>query len=243
MAGCHEKLVGARMCFSAEVSYSVAAALIPAGVIAMNRAARRDLSYLAVATLPLLFGLQQLFEGLVWSAASTGGGDRIARYSMAYMFFSWLAWPVWVPFATYFLEPCRRRHLYLVFAIVGGMFGGLQYVPYFAHEGWLTVKFFKHAISYEGTVLFDLIMRRELTYAVYFFVILVPLLTSSKRSVNVFGGLVAMVAAVTYLFFSWAHISVFCFGGALVSFYLVYMIFNETRTGPQSTKNEARAVA
>lgn len=176
----------------------------------------------------------------MWSAANKGGGAAIERYSLAYMFFSWLAWPVWVPFATYFLEPCGRRYLYLLFAMLGAMFGGLQYIPYFAHDGWLAVTFFKYAISYEGTVLFDLIMRREFTYAIYLFIILVPLVTSSIRGVNVFGGLVAAVALITYFFFSWAHISVFCFGGAVVSAYIVYFVFKETRGGPQLTNQQAR---
>jgi hypothetical protein len=144
------------------------------------------------------------------------------------MFFSWLAWPVWVPLSAYFLEPCMRRNLYLAFSILGGMLGAIQYIPYFAHEGWLTVKFFYYAISYEGTVLLDFIMRREITYVVYLFVILAPLLTSSKRSVNIFGMLLVLVVTVTYLFFSYAYISVFCFGGAIVSVYLVYMVFSET---------------
>lgn len=148
------------------------------------------------------------------------------------MFFSWLAWPVWVPFSTYFLEPCKRRHVYLVFAMLGGMLGAMQYIPYFAHDGWLSVKFLAHAISYEGTVLFDLIMRREITYAVYLFVIIAPPLTSSKGSLNIFGLLIILAVAVTYLFFSYAYISVFCFGGAIMSIYLVYMVFHETADRP-----------
>jgi len=108
------------------------------------------------------------------------------------------------------------------------MLGALQFIPYLVHEGWLVVKFFDHAISYEGTVLFDFIMRREMTYVGYLVLILAPLLTSSRRSVNIFGILIVLVIAVTYLFFSYAYISVFCFGGAMMSAYLVYMVFRET---------------
>ena len=222
------------MCFSAAVSYAAAGLLIPAGAVAMSRAYQNDRQYLAIATLPGLFGFQQLFEGLLWTAATQGAGSRIQTFSLAYMFFTWLAWPVWVPFATYFVEPCNRRHLYLVFAILGGMLGAMQFIPYFAHEGWLVVKFFDYAISYEGTVLFDSIMHRELTYVVYLFVILAPLLTSSKRSLNIFGLLILVVIAVTYTFFSYAYISVFCFGGAVMSAYLIYVVFRETGKKPSS---------
>lgn len=216
------------MCFSAEASYAAAVVLLPAGVLASQRAYRTNRNYLPIAALPFLFGLQQLFEGLVWTGNALSSDSMVQRFSLAYMFFSWLAWPVWIPFSTYFLEPCRRRHIYLVFAILGGMLGAMQYLPYFVHEAWLVTKILPNAISYQGTVLFDFIMRRGLTYAIYLFVIIVPLLTSSNRHAQVFGVLISMVAAVTYLFFQYAYISVFCFGGALMSVYIIYWMFRET---------------
>ena len=216
------------MCFSAEASYTAAALLLPAGAIGVQRAYRTDRRYLPLAALPIFFGLQQLFEGLVWTGNALSSDTMVQRYALAYMFFSWLAWPVWIPFSTYFLEPCRRRYIYLVFAIMGGMLGATQYFPYFAHEGWLVTNFFPNAISYQGAVLFDFIMRRELTNALYFFVIIAPLLTSSDRRAQIFGLLISVVAAVTYLFFQFAYISAFCFGGGLMSLYIVYMIFRET---------------
>lgn len=60
------------MCFSAEVSYTAAAILMPTDAVAIQRAFRKDRRYLAIAALPLFFGLQQLFEGLVWTAANHG---------------------------------------------------------------------------------------------------------------------------------------------------------------------------
>ncbi len=213
------------MCFSAEASYSAAAILLPAGGIAIRRAYQTNRNYLPLAALPALFGIQQLFEGLVWTGNGLSSDDMVARYSMAYMFFSWLAWPVWVPFSTYFLEPCRRRYIYLIFAIAGGMLGAMQFFPYFAHDGWLVTKFFPNAISYQGTVLFDFIMRRELTYAIYLFVIIAPLLTSSDKQAKLFGVLITAVVSMTYLFFKFAYISVFCFGGALMSLYIVRIVF------------------
>ncbi|PPC81211.1 MAG: hypothetical protein CTY39_10600, partial [Hyphomicrobium sp.] len=74
---------------------------------------------------------------------------------------------------------------------------------------------------------FDYIVRREFTYAIYLFVIIVPLLSSSDRHAQLFGVLIAIVVAITYLFFKFAYISVFCFGGALMSLYVVYMVLDE----------------
>ena len=219
------------MCFSAQVSYAAATVLLPAGAVASERAYRTKRNYLPIAALPFFLGLQQLFEGLVWTGSALSSDSMVQRYSLAYMFFSWLAWPVWVPLSTYFLEPCRRRYIYLIFSILGGMLGALQYVPYFVHDGWLVTKFFPNAISYQGTVLLDFIMGRGLTYAIYLFLIIAPLLTSSNRHAQAFGILISIVVTITYLFFQYAYISVFCFGGAVMSLYIVYMVFSEAAPG------------
>ena len=189
----------------------------------MARAYRTDRRYIAIAALPLLFGFQQALEGAIWTAS--GNAFLVERFSLAYMFFSWLAWPVWVPFSVYFLESERRKPLYLVLAIVGGMLGAMQYFPYFAHDGWLTTRFLPHVIIYQGKELFDYIIGRHTTYTIYVAVVIGSLLLSSEANVRIFGLLVAIVLAVTYLFFAYAYISVFCFGGAIMSLYLVWTIF------------------
>ena len=210
------------MCFSAEASFAAAAVLVPAGALCMARAYKTDRRYIPIATLPLLFGLQQALEGAVWTA--NGSPAWVERFSLAYMFFSWLAWPVSVPFSAYFLESDRRKPLYLVLAIVGGMLGATQYFPYFAHDGWLTTRFLPRVIIYEGRELFDYIIGRQTIYTIYVAVVVGSLLLSSDVNVRIFGLLVAAVLVVTYLFFSYAYISVFCFGGAVMSLYLVWVL-------------------
>lgn len=227
------------MCFSAEASFTAAAVLLPAGAITIYRAYRTDWHYFPVAMLPLLFGLQQLFEGLVWVGSSHGNHELVMRASLAYMFFSWLAWPVWVPVSTYFLEPQNRRPLYLGFIVAGSMLGALQYIPYFAHEGWLVTRFLPFAISYEGTELLDYLTTREVTYGIYVAVVVGPLLLSSMWRMRIFGVLVSLVLAVTYFFFSYAYISVFCFGGALMSLYLVWLVFTESDRRGETRDSDA----
>lgn len=220
------------MCLSAPVSFAAAAVLVPTGVYAMNRALRIDRRFLALAALPVLFGIQQYFEGMVWLAGEAGDQEAVARYSLAYMFFAWIAWPVWVPIAGYFIETGRKRLLYLAFTIGGAMLGALLYVPYFAHDGWLATRFLELSIAYETVELLDFIMAREFTYGIYVLFVVAPLLISSDRHVRFFGLLIAGVLAVTYVFFQYAHISVFCFGGALASFYLIFAILQKDNAAP-----------
>ncbi len=211
------------MCFSAEVSFIAAAVLLPSGIAAVKRAHRTDPRYVPIAALPILFGLQQAFEGAVWM--SNGNAGLAEQFSLAYMFFSWLAWPVWAPFSVYFLEPARRQPFFAGIAIFGGILGGAQYFPYFAHDNWLITIFLGQAISYQSTELFNYIIGREATYLIYVTIIISPFLFSSHVNIRIFGLLVFAVLVTTYIFFAYAYISVFCFGGALMSLYLVWMIF------------------
>ena len=213
------------MCFSAEASFAAAITLVPSGGLSISRAWKMDRRYLPLAALPLLFGVQQGLEGMVWMA--NGNEVVVERYSLAYMFFSWLVWPIWVPFSAFFLETESRKPLYLVLAVVGGMIGAMQYFPYFAHEGWLTTQFLPHIIVYSGKELFDYIVGRDTTYSIYVAIVVGSLLLSTNINVRIFGLLVAGVVVVTYLFFYYAYISVFCFGGAVMSLYLVLTLFDQ----------------
>lgn len=230
------------MCFSAPVSFAAAAVLLPTGALAVRRAWRVDKRYVPLCLLPVLFGLQQFSEGMVWTTGAQSDTAGVGVWSLGYMFFAWLAWPVWVPVSVYFLETGRRKILYVAFAVAGGMLGALQYVPYFAHDGWLVTTFLTRAIRYEGVELLDFVTGRIGTYAIYLAIIIAPLLLARDRDVKIFGILVSGVFTVTYLFFTYAYISVFCFGGAVMSLYLVMMIFRRPtrRAGGNSLPDGGR---
>jgi hypothetical protein len=215
------------MCFSATASFAASGVLLPAGVASIQRAWRTDRRYVAFCTLPLLFGIQQFLEGLVWTAGGHQNQDLVDSLSLTYMFFSWIAWPVLVPASVYFLEPNRRKPIYFMFPIAGAVLGAAQYFPYLVHPDWLVTTFLKHAISYGGVELFDLIIGRPATYAIYAVVVVIPLLIASDSNVRVFGLLIGSVLAATYFFFSFAYISVFCFGGAVMSLYIGFMIWTK----------------
>lgn len=215
------------MCLSAPVSFSAAAVLIPLGAATMRRAWSTDRRYLAVATLPVLLGVQQLIEGLIWTEGARANLPAVETLSLAYTFFAWIVWPVWIPLSAYSVEPARRQPAYLIFIIVGAMLGSIQWLPYLAHAGWLKVSFLDYAVRYSDQQLLDGIVGRPLTYAIYSGLVVVPMLLSSDRRLRVFGGLIALVLAVTLAFFQWAYISVFCFGGAIASLYLAWMMWRK----------------
>ena len=221
------------MCFSPEVSFTAAAVLLPAGGYAMAQAWRTDRRYLALCALPLLFGAQQFLEGMVWISGD-GGADSVQAWSIAYLFFAWLGWPVWVPFSIYWLEPPRRQPFYVVAAIAGAILGAGQFLPYLTHGDWVQTSFLPRAIVYGGTEMVQLIIGEIPTYSIYLTLVIIPSLLASDRRVKVFGLLIALAFATTWLFFRYAYISVFCFWGAAMSLYLVWMI--RDRRGDQADR-------
>jgi len=52
------------MCFSAEASFIAGGILSIAGIVTLAKT--QNPSYRALASIPLLFGLQQIGEGFVW---------------------------------------------------------------------------------------------------------------------------------------------------------------------------------
>lgn len=230
------------MCFSAEASFTAAAVLMPAGVLGAFTAYRTDRRYVALCALPFLFGVQQLMEGFVWTTGARGDLALTQIFSAAYMFFAWLAWPVWVPFATFFVEPRRRQPFYLIAAVLGGILGAGLWLPYFVHWDWLTVRFLERAVVYGGIELFDYIFTRNLTYAAYLGLIVLPPLLSTRKEVRVFGVLIALAFAITYAFFRYAYISAFCFLGAIMSLYLAVMIRRLRRNVPDDLRSSGEAL-
>jgi hypothetical protein len=108
------------------------------------------------------------------------------------------------------------------------MMGLLQYVPYFSHKGWLVTRFYDCAISYQGAIVLDFMMPRELSHPLYLFALIAPLITSSIQNARIFGALILSVVVTVYAFFRYAYISAFCFCGAMMSAFIVWMVFRET---------------
>lgn len=93
------------MCCSAAASFGVAATLLPVGAYCLASAWWKNRMYLALAAIPVLFGLQQVCEGVVWVSAGRGDLETAHPATMAFLFFALALWEVWVPLAFAAIEP------------------------------------------------------------------------------------------------------------------------------------------
>lgn len=86
------------MCFSAAASFGAAIALTSIGAITYKKAGSFPLR--ALALIPLLFGIQQFMEGVVWIASSYdsfAGLKKLSTYG--FILFAWVIWPIYIPYA------------------------------------------------------------------------------------------------------------------------------------------------
>tara|TARA_R110000868_G_scaffold252416_7_gene509066 strand:+ start:164 stop:850 length:687 start_codon:yes stop_codon:yes gene_type:complete len=214
------------MCWSEPVSFVVGGTLIAGGVFAGWKAIRINKRYFPVSQMPTLAGLQQLLEGHVWMGVNTVDPSMIWWASMGYIFFSWLMWPVWIPFSIYFLEPpaSRRKLPLLGFVMAGLAFGLILYVPHIFHPEWVDVSISRHSLAYEDTMFLDYLIPRALTYSIYIFLLVTPAMISTYLHMRLFGLTLIAVLVVVYAFLTYAYISFFCLLAGLATFHLIYII-------------------
>jgi hypothetical protein len=197
------------MCFSAPASFLAGAALTATGVLTTS-AVKKKKKELPFASIPLLFGIQQLFDGIAWiSIGKFTGLTSLAAYG--YSFFAYVLWPVLVPFAVLRLEsePKRRKLLRLFLAV--GVATGL-YAIYLISSGPVTARVINACIRYD-------------TFTPYWLPVLVPYfiatcgscLISSKKFINWFGLVVLISSGIAAWFYFETFSSVWCFFAAILS--------------------------
>lgn len=219
------------MCFSATASFAMGGALIPAGAYAISRARQGDGNWIPFAVYPLAFGVQQVAEGLVWLGLDGSDETLTAVASRGFMFFSHLFWLAFVPFSVRMGEsdPIRRRMLALLGAL-GALLGLAIYLPVFVYPESLTVAVVERSIDYSVALNMKTEFNVGAIRLAYGAIIIGALLLSSDWRIRLFGALVGGALGVTFLFYEYALISVWCFFAAGLSAYLVLVITQNHRS-------------
>lgn len=218
------------MCFSATASFTLFATLVPAGLYTVTKANHSNRVWLPFAAFPLAFGIQQGFEGFVWLGIQDGNDTMVNVASRGFIFFSHFFWLVWVPFSVWMIElnRARKRAVALV-AVIGFVYGLSVFLPSFLIEDWLTVEQANRSLEYKLTLIYDGFFSRTALRFFYAVIVLGALFLSTDRRIKVFGSLVAISLIITYAFYSYAFISVWCFFAAMLSAYLAAIIILDNR--------------
>lgn len=213
------------MCFSASASFAAAAVLVPAGIWTLGRAWNGDRRLLGLATFPLLFGVQQVSEGMLWRALDRGDVAGQQGPALAFLFFAYFVWPFLVPLAAMLAEHDPGRRRLLAWLSAAGLALGLSLlVPLLIHADWMALRLERASILYEPRLIWDGLVGHTPIRVVYAGIICGALLLSTDRDVRIFGGLITASVVLGFLFAAYAFVSIWCFFAALISLWIVVVM-------------------
>lgn len=218
------------MCFSATASFAMGGLLVPAGAYAIAKARRGDARWLPFAVYPLAFGVQQITEGFVWHGLTANEEVMTVVAARAFMFFSHFFWLFWVPLSVWLTESDgTRKRMLAILCALGTLLGLGIFLPALIYPESLTVAIINHSIDYSVALNMKTEFNVGAIRLAYGAIIIGALILSSDRRIQLFGALVGAALIVTFLFYEYALISVWCFFAAGLSAYLAIAIAQDQR--------------
>jgi urea transporter len=211
------------MCFSAEASFTGSAVISAIGVAGLTKIRRR--AEILFAAIPLLFGIQQCAEGILWITLKSGGYERLEK-TATYIFLvtALVMWPTMIPLSIRLMEKVKRRKKVLAYLLVLGGALSLFYVCcLFIYDVNAQIQSFhiQYVDEFPGTLV-------KIAFACYLLTTIVPIFISSVKRMWLFGIMIAISCLITGIFFAQYLTSVWCFFAAIISI-VIYWILRGTR--------------
>ena len=100
------------MCFCAGASFTIGSVLSVVGGATLIKVPRK--SFLIIALIPLIFGIQQFVEGIIWLQIN---GEFQPTFALGqampyiYLVFAWVLWPTFCPIALLIPEKVLWRKI------------------------------------------------------------------------------------------------------------------------------------
>lgn len=211
------------MCFSATASFSASIVIGLVGVATIKSCKTPSEKYLG--SVPFLFALQQVSEGFVWLSINHPAFAHLQHlFTLCFLFFAWVVWPILIPLAFYKLEPNDKRKLWCKRLIYVGVASGAYAV---------FNMFAKYPVPDVAT--FHIIYKVEKTFGHNFFFIphqtayilatVLPMFLSSLKGVKILALSNFIALLLCFIFFQFALPSTWCFFAAFLSA-IIYRIIN-----------------
>jgi hypothetical protein len=205
------------MCFSAPASYIASGGLAIVGVDSLRRANKKQKMFAAI---PVLFAIQQFFEGYQWTSLVSGSMSDMSAY--VFIFFALLFWPIYLPITVFVLDEKRRNVLrwMIIFGIIL-----VAYFLNFVFISPLEARIVSNSIQYNTDNLFGIFSTIP-----YLIIVCGSFLLSSKDPLRWFGVALLTSAVGSEILYLNTFTSVWCYFSALLSsiiyFYIRYNKIN-----------------
>lgn len=201
------------MCFSAPISFAASGLLATVSI----REYQKNTIPRVIALVPLLFGLQQLMEGLQWLAQPNSFLSIIFAY--IFLGIAHIVWPVYTPAALYSLEPnpTRKRILRHIF-LVGLLLSIASLIILVCNP--LTISLVR------GHIVYDIFIPDTyfvILTIIYCLVIALPFFVHSHSHFKLLGLLLLIGIFISAIFYYAFFTSIWCFFCALFSALVVFI--------------------
>lgn len=220
------------MCFSATASFTAGTALIAVGAVTLHRSEGRN--ELPLAAVPLLFGLQQVSEGLLWVSLNNGLAGLQSWSTYIFSLFSHVLWPIFVPFAILMVEDVRWRRKAISVFLVLGLGVGL-YLLYFLVRFPVTAHVHERSISYVSPHFYIAVVL-----VIYLLATCITGLFSSHKCIKIFGVLAFVLAIAAAVVSITTFVSVWCFFAAVLSLLILVHFLGPMQAGRTARRQSAR---
>jgi len=210
------------MCFSTEASFGTGVILAVIGVATIKKA--RQPNRLLFASIPLLFSIQQIAEGLLWLSISNNEFSRFEKPSMyIFLFFAQVVWPLWIPLSIFVLEK-RNRKIFISFLFIGIINSLFLLFCLFSYEVTYAVihSHINYFLLYPGEI-------KKISDVFYTATTIIPLFILSLKGTKFLGIAILFSYFFSILFFQESFISVWCYFAALISI-IIYFIIQKDKT-------------
>jgi hypothetical protein len=206
------------MCFSASASFSTGAVLGTIGVITLTKV--KEFRQAPFAVIPILFGIQQFSEGMLWIGLSDPTHASWRHFAVyIFLIFAQLVWPAWVPFSVFLLEKEKVRRRILTGLMVMGLSISL-YLLYCMLTYDVSAEIQSGHIHY--TLSFPMAFT-WVTSVMYFVPTVMTLFISSVKKMPLLGVAILLSFMLTKIFFEDYLISVWCFFAAVLSLVVLWI--------------------
>jgi hypothetical protein len=218
------------MCFSAEVSFGASAVITAIGVVSYKKANKTPLRYIAM--IPILFGIHQFTEGIVWLSKlheAFAFLDKASGY--AFIFFAWVIWPFYIPLAMWKNEKHSwRRKMLGSFTLIGLLVSIALF--------YSMVSFGVESEIRGNSIYYDFDRNHPLKWllvVLYFTTVVLSTVISNLSKMYLLGVSNTFLFALTKIYVADRVISVWCFMAALTSILILYIIHLETKARKNDT--------
>jgi hypothetical protein len=209
------------MCFSATASFSAGVVLTVIGIASIKKTHHK--SQLLFASIPLIFGVQQISEGVLWLTISNPDYFNIQNiFTHIYLFVAQIVWPIWVPLALLLLEKNETRKNIQRVLVGAGLLVGV-YLSYclimFTVESEIVGYHIKYVQDYPSYFLYYGI-------TLYILATVVPTFFSHIKRMWILGITIIISYIISAIFFQFYILSVWCFFSSIISI-SIYLIMSK----------------